>query len=134
MSNNNYWNRYGDFLVNGKFRTVPFLRLPSKPSDKQIVYKEGKTRLDKLSQEFYGTPYFGWLILQANPESGGLESFITDGRILTIPFPLVASLQDYKKAVDNHYFFYGKDKGSLAPPPVSKNSSITSTNSTNGGS
>jgi hypothetical protein len=64
--------------------------------------------MDKISQQYYGTPYFGWLILLANPISGGLEWNINDGSILTIPFPLVASLQDYKNALDNHFFYYGR--------------------------
>jgi hypothetical protein len=44
----------------------------------------------------------------ANPIFGGLEWNINDGAILTIPFPLIASLQDYKNALDNHFFYYGR--------------------------
>jgi hypothetical protein len=29
---------------------------------------------------------------------------------LTIPYPLVTSLQDYKNALDNYYFYYGRWK------------------------
>ena len=64
--------------------------------------------MDKLSYEYYGTPYFGWLILMANPKFGGLETNIEDGSLLFIPFPLVTSLQDYKKALDTHFFYYGR--------------------------
>ncbi len=42
----------------------------------------------------------GWLILQANPQYSGLETSIPDGAVLTIPFPLVASLQDYKNVLN----------------------------------
>jgi len=48
------------------------------------------------------------LILQANPIFGGQEWNISDGSILTIPFPLVASLQDYKNELDNYFFYYGR--------------------------
>jgi hypothetical protein len=82
--------------------------LPSKPSDKAYIYKVGRSRLDKVSQEYYGTPFFGWLILQANPQYGGLENNIYDGAILSVPYPLITSLQDYKSAIDTYFFYYGR--------------------------
>jgi hypothetical protein len=72
------------------------------------LYVKNKSRLDKISYEKYGAPYFGWLIMTANPIFGGLESNIPDGTILIIPFPLVAALQDYKSALDTHIFYYGR--------------------------
>ena len=103
-----YYDRYDNFLINGNQTVVPFVKIPSKPTDKRYIYKDGQSRLDKISFEFYNTPYFGWLILSANPKFGGLESNITDGSLLFIPFPLVSSLQDYKKALDTHFFYYGR--------------------------
>jgi hypothetical protein len=46
--------------------------------------------------------------MQANPQFGGLENNIPDGSILTIPFPLLSSLQDYKASLDTHFFYYGR--------------------------
>jgi hypothetical protein len=46
--------------------------------------------------------------MMGNPIYGGQEWNIPDGTILTIPFPLVASLQDYKNQLDNHFFYYGR--------------------------
>ena len=103
-----YYNRYNQFLVNGEQTVVPYVSLPSKPSDKAYIYKVGRSRLDKVSQEYYGTPFFGWLILQANPQYGGLENNIYDGAVLIIPFPLLPSLQDYKAALENHFYYYGR--------------------------
>lgn len=103
-----YYNRYQDFLINGNQTVVPFVTLPSKSTDKKYIFRIGKSRLDKISFQFYQTPYFGWLILLANPKFGGLENNITDGSNLVIPFPLVNSLQDYKKALDTHFFYYGR--------------------------
>lgn len=103
-----YYNRYKDFLINGKQTVVPFVSIESKPTDKRYIYRIGKSRLDKISYEFYDSPYFGWLILAANPQYGGLENNINDGAILFVPFPLVDSLQDYKKALDTHFFYYGR--------------------------
>ena len=103
-----YYNRYTDFLINGQQTVVPYVSLPNKTSDKSYIYKVGKSRLDVVSQEFYNTPYFGWLILQGNPQFGGLENNIYDGAILTIPFPLIPSLQDYNAALENHFYYYGR--------------------------
>lgn len=103
-----YYNRYTDFLINGQQTVVPFVNLIPKTSDRTYIYKVAKSRLDIVSQEFYDSPYFGWLILQANPQFGGLENNIYDGAILTIPFPLIPSLQDYKAALENHFYYYGR--------------------------
>jgi hypothetical protein len=102
------YNRYSDFIVNGEQTVVPYINLPSKSTDKRHIYKVGMSRFDKISQQYYGSPTFGWLILQANPLYGGQEWNIPDGAILTIPFPLVPSLQDYKNQLDNYLFYYGR--------------------------
>ena len=103
-----YFNRYSEFNINGNQTVVPYISLPQKTSDKNYIYKVGRSRLDKVSQQYYGTPYFGWLILLANPIAGGQEWNISDGTVLTIPFPLVASLQDYNNQLENHFFYYGR--------------------------
>jgi hypothetical protein len=103
-----YWNRYTNFLINGEQTVVPFVPVPAKTSDKNYIFIIGQSRLDKASQQFYGSPYFGWLIMAANPQYSGNEYSIPDGAVLTIPFPLVASLQDYKNALENYFFYYGR--------------------------
>ena len=103
-----YYNRYSPFLVNGEQTVVPYINLPAKSSDKRYIYKVGISRLDKVSQQHYNSPFFGWLILQANPEFTGFEFNIPDGAVLTIPYPLLTSLQDYKNELDNYTFYYGK--------------------------
>lgn len=103
-----YWNRYSDFLINGEQTVVPFVKIPQKTTDKTFIYKVGRSRLDVVSQEFYDSPYFGWLILQANPQFGGLENNIYDGAVLSIPFPLLPSLQDYKGVINEYFYYYGR--------------------------
>jgi len=103
-----YYNRYDEFIINGEQTIVPFVYLYSKPTDQTYIYKVAQSRLDKVSQEFYNSPYFNWLILQANPQFGGLENNIYDGAVLIIPFPLITSLQDYKAALENHNYYYGR--------------------------
>ena len=89
-----YYNRYNEFIQNGELKPVPYISIIPKTSDRFVVYKVGKSRLDKISQQMYKTPYFGWLILQANPEYGGQDWNIPDGRLIRVPFPLFASLQE----------------------------------------
>ena len=46
-----YYNRYKDFKINGANKTIPLITVPKKSSDKYLVYKVGKSRLDKISQQ-----------------------------------------------------------------------------------
>jgi len=108
MAKRQTYDRYGTFLINGEQTVVPYITLPTKTTDKRYIYKIEQSRLDKISQQFYGSPTFGWLILMGNPQYGGQEWNIPDGAILTIPFPLISSLQDYKSQLDLHFFYYGR--------------------------
>lgn len=103
-----YFNRYYNFLINGNQTVVPYVNIPVKTTDKQYFYKVGISRLDVISQEYYGTPFFGWLILQANPQYGGVEWNIPDNALLRIPFPLIASIQDYEAQLKTYFFYYGR--------------------------
>jgi hypothetical protein len=103
-----YFDRYQFFEKDGSFRIVPGIEIPIKGSDRYITYKKGRTRLDKISQDYYSTPVFGWLILQANPLLGSVEFEIPDNSTLRIPFPLVSTLQDYKRNVELYSLYYGE--------------------------
>ena len=104
----NYFDRYQFFIDDGKFRIVPGIEIPIKGTDKYVQYRKGKDRLDKLSQEYYDTPAFGWMIMMANPQVGGLEFEIPDNFLLRIPSPLISSLQDYKRGVELYNLYYGE--------------------------
>lgn len=103
----NYYDRYSRFKDNGKIEPVPGIFLSSKSSDKQILYKLGQTRLDDVSNTYYGSPYYSWLILSANPEFGGLEFNIPDRTVIRIPYPFNASLEEYSSKVKKHIRLYG---------------------------
>lgn len=105
---NQYFNRYQYFIEDEQHKIVPGLNLPVKPSDKFIQYKKGKDRLDKMSQEYYNTPLFGWIIMAANPSLGSIEFEIPDNSTLRIPFPLINTLQDYKREVELYKLYYGE--------------------------
>ena len=80
MGKKQYYNRYNDFIIDGQQTVFPYVTIPGKSSDKKYIYRVGQSRLDKVSQQYYGSPFFGWLILQANPTYGGEEWNISDGR------------------------------------------------------
>ena len=103
-----YLDRYQYFIEDGEFRIVPGIEIPIKGTDKYMQFKKGVDRLDKISQEFYDTPLFGWLILMANPLAGSLEFEIPENFYLRVPFPLVTSLQDYKRGVELYNLYYGE--------------------------
>lgn len=105
---NQYFNRYEYFLEDGEFKIVPGIEIPFRATDKYVKYKKGKDRFDKMSQEYYNTPLFGWLIMLANPKLGSLEFEIPDNSMVRIPFPLINSLQDYKKNVELYKLYYGE--------------------------
>jgi len=48
------------------------------------------------------------LIMLANPALGSLEFEIPDNSIIRIPFPLINTLQDYKKSVELYKLYYGE--------------------------
>ncbi len=102
-----YYDRYENFRENGGVTPVPGIIIPPVGSDKQVIYKAGKTRLDKLSQEYYGNPYSGWLIMLSNPQWGGMEFNIPDGTSIRIPFPFTNAAERYILGVQKHKELYG---------------------------
>ena len=105
----NYFDRYQFFIEDGDHRIVPGIEIPIKGSDKYVQYKKGKDRLDKISQEYYGSPTFGWMIMIANANAGLIEFDIPDNFFLRIPYPLISSLQDYKRGVELYNLYYGEE-------------------------
>lgn len=103
-----YYNRYSKFLKDGKIKPIPGIFIETNSDDKSDVYKVGKSRLDKLSNLYYNTPYCGWLILAANPELGGLEFYIPDQSVIIIPFPFESAIDRYLQAVNKHFKLYGE--------------------------
>ena len=103
-----YFDRYSNFRFNGGMKPLPGITISEIDSDKLVLYKLGDTRLDKLSNSYYNSPYYGWFILNVNGFAGGSEVNIPDNTILKIPFPLKSSLLDYKSALETYFFYYGK--------------------------
>jgi hypothetical protein len=103
-----YYDRYEDFRSNNTIKPMPGLVLTQTVSDKSVVYNLGQTRLDKLSNTYYNSPYFGWLIMSANPQYGGLEFLIPDQSLIVIPFPFEDAINRYIQLVNNYKLLYGQ--------------------------
>ena len=97
-----YYDRYSSFKIDGNVKSLPFLKITPKSTDKIIPYLKNRDRMDKLSQSYYLSPYYGWLIMSANPQFGGMEFDIPNGAFIRIPYPLKASIQQYIDAVNNY--------------------------------
>ena len=100
------FDRYSSFRNNGKVEIVPFVPIRKKSTDRYIRYQKSTMRLDRLSYEYYDSPDYGWLIMQANPEYGSLEGLIPDNVLLRIPYPLSETLNFYTSDIINRKDFY----------------------------
>lgn len=103
-----YFDRYNRFRDDGGMKPVPGIVIPESSSDKYAIYKQGISRLDKLSNLYYNNPYSGWLILLANPQFGGLEFNIPDSTSIRIPYPLESGLNRYINEIQNYKELYGE--------------------------
>lgn len=102
-----YFDRYEAFSDGNIIKPVPGIYLPPTDTDKRITYKKVINRFDKLSQSYYQTPYYGFLILAANPQFGGLEFNIPSNTTIRIPYPLEVALKNYMNEVNKHINLYG---------------------------
>ena len=96
---NQYFDRYQDFKVDGSYKPLPFIKIEPKNSDKTVVYNAQRTRLDKLSQQYYDNPYHGWLILLANPIYGGVEENIPNKEIIRIFINLLINIKQLQLSI-----------------------------------
>lgn len=79
----------------GTVQLMPFVSFPVNPSDKYEIWAVGRSRMDKLSDKYYGNPFYDFLILYANKEYCS-EFDIPDGALIRIPFPLSLALAEYE--------------------------------------
>lgn len=102
-----YYDRYKAFRVNSGVEPIPGILVPNASTDKNYVYKKGESRLDIISNDYYNNPYSGWLIMQANPQFGGLEFNIPDNTVIRVPFPFGDAISRYITQVSIHKQLYG---------------------------
>ena len=80
--------------IDGTIDMMPFIPIPVNVSDKYEYWNVNFSRLDKLSQKYYGNPFYDFLILYANPIYVS-EFDIPDNALIRIPFPLAKAKTDY---------------------------------------
>lgn len=96
------FDRYSQVRDGNEIGLVPFVEIPVKNTDRYETYRKGLTRLDQLSYQYYDSPDYAWLIMQANPQYGSMEFAIPDGSELRIPYPLNSTLDDYQKGIETY--------------------------------
>ena len=97
-----YFDRYSQLRVGNEIGIVPFVEILKSNSDVYITYEKGKTRLDQVSYQYYGSSDYAWLIMEANPQYGSLEFRIPDKSELRIPYPLANALTEYNSTIKNN--------------------------------
>lgn len=102
-----YFDRYARFKSNGEMLPVYGVTLPKADTDKFDIYRKGKSRFDLISNKFYGSPYYGSLILMANPELPGLEFNIPDMTQIRVPFPFKSAVERFINEVEKQKTLYG---------------------------
>ena len=90
------YNRY-ELLktTSGYYNQMPFIEIPESQSDKYIEWNINNSRTDRLSQQYYNSPLYGFFILYANSKYL-TEWDIPDGEIIRIPFPFEKVKEDYE--------------------------------------
>jgi hypothetical protein len=102
-----YYDRYKSFINGSSIEPVAGIIIPQSSDDKTVVYKKGQSRLDKISNDYYNNPYSGWLIMQSNPQFGGLEFNIPDEAIIRVPYPFDSAINRYITQVSRYKQLYG---------------------------
>ena len=97
-----YYDRYAKFRSDGQVSRMPFLEIEKEGSDLYIVFDKATMRFDSLSYKYYGDADYAWLILQANPHSGGYEYSVLDGTVLRIPYPISSAINRYEKSIQRY--------------------------------
>ena len=100
------FDRYTQFKSGNGYNIIPFGEISKSKTDVYEIYRRGTVRLDQLSSQYYGSPDYAWLILQANPQYGSLEYNIPDGVELRIPYPLNSALELYQNSIDKYNKLY----------------------------
>lgn len=88
-------------MGDGTLEPMPFIRLSENASDKFEYWNEGFSRMDKLSKKYYGSPFYDFLIMMANPQF--LNEFeIPDNSLIRIPFPLNRVKSEFQSKMEFH--------------------------------
>jgi anaerobic selenocysteine-containing dehydrogenase len=74
--------------------TPPFVKIPMFATDRVERWMGSRTMMDALSEKYYHSSEYGFLILLANPQYLN-ELDIEEGDMVRVPFPLELALEAY---------------------------------------
>lgn len=94
-----YYNPYEILIKNGIFY-VPPIKLVQSSGDEIVFWSKESSRLDLLSQQYYGNPYGGFLILLANGKS--TETEFIDNEKVVIPMSYKNRVEEYIDKVNQY--------------------------------
>jgi hypothetical protein len=97
-----YYNRYSKYEGNGKIGFIPYLPINQKSTDKSVLFEKGKTQLNIVSNTYYGSPYFEWLLRYANVSLGADEFEWPDNSIIVIPYPLLDTINELQTKIEQY--------------------------------
>ncbi|MFW6243200.1 MAG: hypothetical protein ACOC2W_03480 [bacterium] len=96
------YDRYEFLKRGGQYKMMPFVEISKSNTDKYIEWNSNFNRLDKLSNKYFGNPFYDFFILYANPEFLS-EWDIPDGTIIRIPFPLDRVKAEYERFLSEKF-------------------------------
>lgn len=73
----------------------PKINLSDNENDVTIIWDSKEYRTDQLSNKYYGTPFFDFIIKEKNAHLGVDEWEWENGSLITIPLPLNRVVQEY---------------------------------------
>lgn len=94
-----YYNFF-EILHKNNINYIPPIKMKSSDFDNNVFWKKGISRLDKISQDYYGHPYGGILILIMNGKSSELE--FKDNEKVIIPLPYKSRIEEYIQKVNQY--------------------------------
>lgn len=94
-----YYDRYREITSNGNVLVSPKIKIEERNTDKYITFKKGQTKLFEVSDRFYNSPFFSFIIHAANPNVPSLEPEIENNTLIRIPFPLESAISDYRNSI-----------------------------------
>lgn len=96
MSTRRDYDRYYLLRKEGDdMETMPYIKISESPSDKYERWNINFSRMDVISNKYYGSPFYDFFILMANPEYMN-EWEIPDGELIRIPFPIQRVKMEYE--------------------------------------
>jgi len=98
-----YYNPF-EILNKNNIFYLPPVKLTSSVNDEIIFWDTEASRLDLLSQTYYGNPYGGFLILLMNGKT--LETDFEGGEKVVIPMNYKNRIEEYIEKINQYLTYY----------------------------